>query len=116
MYVFFTLFKAMASGDSEVTFKPGTEILAVSEHDQEGGSPEHLDDQHFTVEGGDNPRESMPDKIQEHQDHSFAMLSPGMAMRNRSLMQGSPKMVLKPEKFEGKGDWAEYISPFSRLC
>ena len=35
-----------------------------------------------------------------------------MAMRNRSLMQDSPEMVLKPEKFEGKVVWAEYISHF----
>ena len=39
---FFTLFKTMASGDSEVTFKSGAEILAVTEHDLDGGSPEHF--------------------------------------------------------------------------
>ena len=102
----------MPCGDSEVTFKSGAEILAVTEHDQESGSPEHLDGQAFTVDGGDNPRESTPDVIQVHQDHSFGMLSPGMAMHNKSLMQDSSKMVLKPEKFEGKVDWAEYISHF----
>ena len=105
----------MASGDSEVTFKSGAEILAVTEHDQESGPPEHLDGQAFTVGSGDNPRESTPDEIQVHQDHSFAALSPGMAMRNRSLMQGSTKDGSQTREIWRKRGLGGVYFPFPRL-
>ena len=91
----------MADGDSEVIVNPEAHKLrALQERGDESTMMEGVE-QGF----GDGRREFTPQREVDADSHLITS-SP------MSVPFTSPKMVLKPEKFEGKNDLGEYLSHF----
>lgn len=105
----------MAEGDSEVTFSKGLEAAL----DEGGDNLGELTDDPGTADAG-NPEPAQRD--------CFGALTPAQMlpsqlgnlsstpMVRQDNLNDNPrhvKMVVKPETYEGKGDWAEYLSHFN---
>ena len=96
----------MAYGDSEVTFNPGaTEKPRMSEISQDMSLGLEARISEEAQGSGDSHRQSTTER---EVDVEVSMI----ASTPRSIPFVPPKMVLKPEKFEGKSDLGEYISHF----
>ena len=102
----------MADGDSEIVFKTPAK-------DQVSDRPEHQEIEESELQG-DNHLNSTQDRtltnLPPHEEGvTSTPTASHTALRDPSSGDCRPiaKIVVKPEKYEGKGDWSEYISHFN---
>ena len=98
----------MADGDTEVTFNPQTGKVRMSEIGLEDSInlsvEETLEGNHEQRSGGGESEAAVG-----HTHDSNVSL---MSQTGQDVSYSPPKMVLKPDKYEGKGDLEEYLSHF----
>lgn len=107
----------MADGDSEVVFGMGRPVTPT------GGDPTGINlfargDREDTVEMAasaehTHPKESTPNDRRIPVPNSGNCYDQDLGNAGRYRPPAVPKMVVKPETYEGKGDWSEYFSHFS---
>ena len=91
----------MADGDSEIIFSAPNQETRVTNHDVEATTNTVLEDL------GDRERQRTP-STQGFSSTPFQREAMGSG-DNRPIAN----MVVKPERYDKKGDWAEFISHFS---
>ena len=94
----------MADGDTEITFRLPTKD---QEMEMSGARGDELQD---SVQ-----ERTLPTPSPREDDITSTPANSHTAIRDHSSgdYRPIPKMVVKPEKYEGKGDWSEYISHFN---